>query len=174
MWDLDCKESWTPKYWCFCTVVLEKTLDSLLDSKEIKPVNPKGNQSWIFIARTDAETEAPILWAPDEKSWLIGKVPDYGKDWRQKEKRTEDDCSMASLTQRTWVWANSGDSEEQGSLVCCSPWGHKESDMTEWLDNKKTNSDYVKTVAVQRKEQNLEEKLHDSNSTSIMSGLKQI
>ena len=86
MWELDYKESWAPKNWCFWVVVLEKTLASPLDWKEIRSVNPKGNQSWIFIGRTDAEAEAPILWPPDAKSWLIGKDPDAGKDWRQKEK----------------------------------------------------------------------------------------
>ena len=86
MWDSDHKDSWVLKNWCFWTVVLEKTPENLSDCKEIKPVNPKGNQSWIFIGRTDAETEAPILWPPDAKSWLIGKDTDAGKDWRQKEK----------------------------------------------------------------------------------------
>ena len=89
MWELDYKESWVPKNWCFWTVMLEKTLESPLDRKEIKPVNPKGNQSWIFIGRTDAE--APILWPPDAKSWLIGKDPDAGKDWGQEEKETTED-----------------------------------------------------------------------------------
>ena len=89
MWEFDHKESWAPKNWCFWTVVLEKTLESPLDCKEIKPIHPKGNQSWIFIGRTDAEAEAPILWPPDVKNWLIWKDPDAGKDWRQ-EKGTED------------------------------------------------------------------------------------
>ena len=88
MWELDCEESWAPKNWCFWTAVLEKTLESPLDYKEIQPVHPKGNQSRIFIGRTDAEAETPILWPPDEKSQLIGKDPDAGKDWRQKEKGT--------------------------------------------------------------------------------------
>ena len=92
MWELDYKESWALKNWYFWTVVLEKTLESPLDYKEIKPVNPKGNQSWIFIGRTDAEAETPILWPPDAKNWLIGKDPDAGKDWRQEEKgMTEDE-----------------------------------------------------------------------------------
>ena len=86
MWELDSKESWVPKNWCFWTVVLEKTLESPLDCKETKPVSPKGNQSWIVIARTDAEAKTPILWPPDAKSWLIGKDPDAGKDWRQEER----------------------------------------------------------------------------------------
>ena len=88
MWELDYKESWVPKNGCFWTVVLEETFESLLDFKEIKPVNPKGNQSWIFIGRTDAEAEAPIFWPPDLKNWLFGKDPDVGKDWRQEEEGT--------------------------------------------------------------------------------------
>ena len=91
MWELDDKESSVPKNWCFGTVVLEKTLESPLDSKEIQPVHPKGNQSWIFIGRTDAEAETPILWPPDAKSWLIGKDPDAGKDWRQEKKGMAED-----------------------------------------------------------------------------------
>ena len=91
MWELDYKESWTPKYWCFWTMVLEKTLESPLDCKEVKPVHPKGNQSWIFIGRTDAEAEAPILWPPDVKNRLIGKDPDTGKDWRWEKGTTEDE-----------------------------------------------------------------------------------
>ena len=92
MWELEYKESWALKNWCFWTVVLEKTLESPLDCKKIQPVNPKGNQSWIFIERTDAEAEAPILWPPDVKNWLIGNEPDAGKDWRQEKKgMTEDE-----------------------------------------------------------------------------------
>ena len=91
MWELDRKEGWGPKNWCFHTVVLEKTLESLLDGKEIYPVNPKGNQSWIFIGWTDAKAEAPILWPPDTKNWLLGKDSDAGKDWRQEEKGTTED-----------------------------------------------------------------------------------
>ena len=91
IWELDYKESWTPKNWCFGTVVLEKTLESSLDSKEIQPVYPKGNQCWIFIGRTDAEAETPIFWPPDVKNWLIWKDPDAGKDWRQEEKGTTED-----------------------------------------------------------------------------------
>ena len=91
MWELDHKEGWAPKNWCFWTVVLEKTLESPLDCKEIQPVHPKGNQSWIFIERTDAEAEAPILWPPDAKTWLIGKDPNVKKDWRQEEKGTTED-----------------------------------------------------------------------------------
>ena len=91
MWELDSKESWTPKNWCFWTVVLEKTLESPLDCKEIEPVHPKGNQSWIFIGRTDAEAETPILWPPYAKNWLIWKDPDAGKDWEQEEKGMAED-----------------------------------------------------------------------------------
>ena len=108
MWELDYKKSWAMKNWCFWTVALEKTLESPLDSKEIQPVHPKRNQSWIFIGMTDAET--PILWPPDVKNWLIWKDPDAGEDWRQEEKGTTRgrDGWMASLTQWTWVWVNSG------------------------------------------------------------------
>ena len=91
MWELDYKESWVPKNWCFWTVVLEKTLESLLDCKETQPVHPKGYQSWIFIGRIDAEVETPILWSPDVKNWLIWKDPNAGKDRGQKEKETTDD-----------------------------------------------------------------------------------
>ena len=91
MWELNYKQSWAPKNWCFRTMVLEKTLESPLDCKEIKPINPKGNQAWIFIGRTDVEAETPILWPPDAKNRLIGKDPDAGKDWRQEEKRTTED-----------------------------------------------------------------------------------
>ena len=90
-WELEHKESWALKNWCFWTVVLEKTLKSPLDCKEIKPVNPKGNQSWIFIGRTDDEAEGPILWPPDTKNWLVGKDLDAGKVWRQKEKGKAED-----------------------------------------------------------------------------------
>jgi len=91
MWELDYKERWVPKNWCFWTVMLENTLENPLDCKEIQPVHPKGNQSWIFIGRTDAETETPILWPPDMKNWLFGKDPDAGKEWRQEEKGTTED-----------------------------------------------------------------------------------
>ena len=91
LWGLDHKESWAPKNWCFWTVVLEKTLESPLDCKEIQPVHPKGDQSWVFIGRTDAEAETPILWPPRAKSWLIGKDPDAGRDWGQEEKGTTED-----------------------------------------------------------------------------------
>ena len=109
MWKLDHKESWALKNWCFWTVVLEKTLESPLDCKEIQPVHPEGNQSWVFIGRTDAEAESPILWSPDAKNWLIWKDPDAGKDWRQEEKGDARgwDGWMASPTHWVWVWASS-------------------------------------------------------------------
>ena len=123
------------KNWCIQAVVLEKTFESPLDCKEIKPVNPKGNQLWIFIGRTDAEAEVPILWPPDAKNWLIGKDPDPGKDWGQEKEATE--FEMVGW----YHWLNGhefeqtpGDSEGQGSLVCCSPWGYRESDKTELLN----------------------------------------
>ena len=127
MWELDYKESWALKNWCFWTVVLEKTLESPLDCKEIQPVHPKGNQSWIFIGRTDAEAENPILWPPDVKNSLIWKDPDAWKDWRQAEKgMTEDE--MVGWHHRL----NGHDFEQaprssngQGSLACCSTWGYR-------------------------------------------------
>ena len=109
MWELDCKEDWALKDWCFWAVVLEKTLESPLDCKEIKPVSPKGNQSWIFIRKTDAEPEAPILRSPDAKNWLTGRDPDSGKDLRWEEKGTTgQDGWMASRIRRTWIWVSSG------------------------------------------------------------------
>ena len=122
MWELDHKESWALKNWCFWTAVLKKTLESPLDCKEIKPVNPKGNQSWIFIGRTYAEAEAPILWPPDAKSWFIRKDPDTGKDWRQEEKGTTED-EMVGWHHRlnTYQFEQAlRDGDGQGSLVCCS------------------------------------------------------
>ena len=108
MWELDYKESWAPKNWCFWTVVLEKTLESPLDCKEIQPVNSKENQSWIFIGRTDAEAEAPILWPPDVKSWLIWKDSDAGKDWRQEKGMTEDEMGGWHHWLNGHEWASSG------------------------------------------------------------------
>ena len=110
MWELDYKESWALKNWCFWTVVLEKSLESPLDCKEIQPVNPKGNQSWVFVGRTDVEAEIPILCPPDSKNWLIWKDPDAGKDWRWEEREmTEDELvGWHQLTQWTWIWVNSG------------------------------------------------------------------
>ena len=126
MWELDSKEIWVLKNWCFWTVVLEKTLESPLDCKEIQPVHPMGNQSWIFTGRTDAEAEAPIIWPPDAKSWLIRKDSDAGKDQRQEKGMTED---------KMFGWHHRLNGQEfeqalgvgdgQGGLVCCSPWGHR-------------------------------------------------
>ena len=118
------KESWASKNWCFWTVVLEKTLESSLNYKEIHPVHPKGDQSWVFTGRSDAKAESPILWPPDAE-----------KDWRQEEKGTTGwDDWMSSLTQWTWVWVDSGSCDGQGGLACCSSWGCKELDMTERLN----------------------------------------
>ena len=130
MWELDCKEGWALKKWCFWTLVLEKTLESPLDSKEIQPVHPKGNQSWIFIGRTDVKAETPIIWPPDGKNWLIGKDLDAGKDGRQEEKRATEDEMVDSINGDEFEQTQ-GDSEGQGSLACCSPWGRKELDTTE-------------------------------------------
>ena len=136
MWELNYKESWALKNWCFRTVVLEKTLESSLDCKEIQPVHSKGDQSWIFIGRTDAKAETPVLWPPDAKNGLIGKEPDAGKDWRQEEKGTTEDETVAWYHQFNWHEFEQalGVGDGQGSLVCCSPWGLKESDMTERLN----------------------------------------
>ena len=130
MWESDHKEGWEPKNWCFQTVLLEKTLESPLDCKEIKLVYLKGNQSWIFIGRTDAEAETPMLWSPDAKSWLIGKDPDFGKLWGQEEKQVTKDEMVGWHHQLNGheFKQTSGDSERQERLVCCSPWGCKESD----------------------------------------------
>ena len=135
MWDLDCEESWVPKNSCFWTMVLEKILESPLDCKEIQPVHPKGNQSWMFIGRTDAEAETQILWPPDVKSWLIGKDSDAGKDWRWEEKEmTENDMvgwhHQLDGNESEWI---PGVGDGQGRLGCCSPWDCKELDVTEWL-----------------------------------------
>ena len=138
MWELDHKEGWTLKNWFFWTVLLDKTLESPLNSKETQPVHLKGNQSWIFIGRTDAEGEAPILWPPDSKSWLIGKDPDAGKDWGQEEKGATEDEMVGWHHQLNGQKFEQtlGDGEAQGSLVCFSPWGLKELNMTERLNNK--------------------------------------
>ena len=136
MWELDYKESWASKNWCLWTVVLEKTLESPLDCKEIEPVHPKGDQSWVFIGRTDAEAETPILWPPHVKSWLIRKDPDAGRDWGQEEKGTPED-EMAGwhhrLDAHKFGWTP-GVGDGQGGLAWYSPGGHKELDMTERLN----------------------------------------
>ena len=139
MWELDCKESWALKNWWLWTVVLEKTLESPLDCKEIQPVNLKGNQSWIFIGKTDAEAETPILQPPDAKNLLIEKDPNAGKDWRQEEKGVAED-EMIGWHHRLnghEFESSLGVGDGQGSLACCSPWGHKEFETTEWLNNNK-------------------------------------
>ena len=136
MWELDYKESWVPKNWCFWTVVLEKIPDSPLDCKEIQPVHPKGNQSWIFTGRTDSEAETPILWSPDAKSWLIWKDPNAGKDRRREEKgMTEDEI----VGWHHWLNGHEfgstlGVGNGHGGLVCCSSWGHRVRHkwVTEW------------------------------------------
>ena len=135
MWEWDHKEGWAPKNWCFWTVVLEKTLESPLDWKEIKPVNSKGNQHWIFIVRTDAEAEAPILWPRDGKSQLVRKGPDAGKDWKQEEKRVTENEMVG--------WHHSLNGHDLGKLQkmvkdreAWCPWSCKELDTTEWLKNK--------------------------------------
>ena len=130
MWELDCEESWVLKNWCFWTVVLEKTLESPLDCKKIQPVRSKGDRSWVFFGRNDAEAETPVLWPLHAKSWFTGKDSDAGRDWGQEEKGTTED-EMAG-----WHHQLDGDEFEwtvgdgQGGLACCDSWGHKESDTT--------------------------------------------
>ena len=152
MWELDHKESWAPKNWCFWTVVLDKTLESPLDCMEIQQVNPKGNQSWIFIGRTDDEAEALILWPPDTRSWFTRKAPDAWKDWRQEEKGTTEDEVVG------WhLWRDGCEFEQapgvgdgQGGLQCCSSWGCKKWDMTEqpnWTELLKWNDFFSKSVS---------------------------
>ena len=134
MWELDCEEGWAPKNWCFWTVVLEKTLESPLDCKEIQPVHSEGDQPWDFFGRNDAKAETAVLWPPHVKSWLIWKDPDAGKDWGQEEKGTTED-EMAGwhhwLDGREYGWTP-GVGDGQGGLASCDSWSHKESDMTEW------------------------------------------
>ena len=136
MWELDCKESWAPKNWCFWTVVLEKTFESPLDCKEIQPVHSEGDQSWVFFERTDDKAETAVLWPPHAKSWLIGKDPDAWRDWGQEEKGTTED-EMAGwhhwLDGHEFGWTP-GLGDGHGGLACCDSWGCKESDMTEQLN----------------------------------------
>ena len=127
MWESDCEEGWAPKNWCFWTVVLEKTLESPLDCKEIQPVQSKGDRSWAFFGRTDAKAETPILWPLHVKNWLIGKGPDLGRDWGQEEKGTTED-EMAGwhhrLNEHEFGWTP-GVGDGQGGLACCNSWGHR-------------------------------------------------
>ena len=136
MWELHCEESWAPKNWWFWTVVLEKSLESPLDFKEIQPVHPKGDLSWLFTGRTDAKVETLILWPPHAKSCLIGKDPDAGRDWGQEEKGTTED-EMARWHHRLrgheFEWTP-GVGDGQGALPCCDSWGSKELDTTEQLN----------------------------------------
>ena len=135
MWELDCEESWVLKNWCFWTVVLEKTLESPLDCKEIQPVHSEGDQPWDFYGRNDAKDETPVLWPRHAKSWLIGKDSDAGRDWGQEEKGTTEDEMTGWhhwLDGRQSQWTP-GVGDGQGGLVCCNSWGHKELDTTEQL-----------------------------------------
>ena len=136
MWELDCEESWVQKNWCFWTVVLENTLESPLAYKEIQPVHPKGDQSWVFIGRTDVEAETPVLWPPDANSWLIWKNPDAGKDWGQEGKGMTEDEMVGwhhQLGGHVFGWTP-GVGDGQGGLACCGSWGRKVSDLTERLN----------------------------------------
>ena len=153
IWELDCEESWTLKNWCFWTVVLEKTLEIPLDCKEIQPVHSEGDQPWDFFGRNDAKAEAPVLWTPHEKSWLIGKDSDAGRDWGQEEKGTIED-EMAGWHhgldghESEWI---PGVGDRQGGLVCCDSWGRKESDMTERLNwTEETNTSIFLTPRFER------------------------
>ena len=145
MWELDCEEGWAPKNWCFWTVVLEKTLESPLDCREIQPVHSKGDQPWDFFGRNDARAETPVLWPPHVKSWLIGKDFIAGRDWGQEEKGTTED-EMAGwhhwLDGHESEWTP-GDGDRQGGLACCNSWGCKESDTTERLNWTWENKDKV-------------------------------
>ena len=160
MWELDYKESWALKNWCFWTVVLEKTLESPLDCKKIQPVHSKGDQSWVFIGRTDAEAETPILWPPHVKSWLIGKDSDAGKNWGQEEKGTTED-EMAGwhhqLDAHESGWTP-GVGDGQGALACFDSWGRKEltwlSDWyglcaKDWACPKTQNTPWVRNMTLQ-------------------------
>ena len=136
MWELDHKERWVLKNWCFWTVVLEKTLESPLDFKEIHPVHPKGDQYWVFIGRTDAEAETPVLWPPDLKSWFIWKDPDAGKDWGQEEKGMTENETVGWhhwLNGHEFGWTP-GVGDGQGGLARCGSLGYKESDTGERLN----------------------------------------
>ena len=137
LWELDGKEDRALKNWCLQTVELEKTPESPLDSKEIKSVNLKGNQPWVPIRRADAETQTPVFWWTDTNSWLIGKVPDAGEDWGQKEKRASED-EMAGWHHQ-WLGQIPGDCEGQGGLAWCRPWGHKNwKQLGDWTTKQET------------------------------------
>ena len=166
MWELDYKESWAPKNWCFwTTVVLEKTLESPLDCKEIQPVHPQGDQSWLFIGRTDVEAETPILWPPDAKNWLSWKDPDAGKDWGQEEEGTTEDKMVG------WHHQLNGDEIEQtlgvgdgqGGLACCDSLGSKSqiwlSDWTDWLIHS-----YIYSITIYMKSESIS---HSDTSDSM-------
>ena len=136
MWESDCEEGWVLKNWCLWTVVLEKTLESPLDYKEVQPVHPKGYQSWVFTGSTDVGAETPVLWPPHVKSWLIGKDHKAGKDWGQEVKGTTEDELVGwhhRLNRHGFGWTL-GFGDGQGGLACCSSWGCKESDMTQRLN----------------------------------------
>ena len=152
MWELDCEESWVPKNWCFWTVVLEKTLESPLDCKDIQPVHPKGDHPWVFFGRTDTEAETPILWPCHAKSWLIGKDPDAGRDWGQEEKGTTQD-KMAGwhhqLNGHEFQWTL-GAGDGQGGLACCNSWGCKESDRTERLNWTELNWESYNSLEIRK------------------------
>ena len=142
MWELDCEESWVPKNWCFWTVVLEKTLESPLDCKEIQPVHSEGDQPWDFFGRNDAKAETPVLWPPHEKGWLIGKDSDAGRDWGQEEKGTTED-EMAGwhhwldIHESEWT---PGDGDGQRGLVCCDSRGRKETQLSDWTELQRISS----------------------------------
>ena len=148
MWELDCEEGWAPKNWCFWTVVLEKTLESPLDCKEVQPVHSEGDQPWDFFGRNDAKTETPVLWPPHVKSWLIGNDPDAGKDWRQEKKGIAEDEMVRLHHQLNGLQFEQalevGDG--QGSLACYSPWGCKEFNMTERLNWTELNWEVKYTI----------------------------
>ena len=136
MWELDCEEGWVPKNGCFWTMVLEKTLESPLDCKEIQPVHSEGDQPWDFFGRNEAKAETPVLWPPHAKSWLIGKDSWCWEGLGAGGERDDRgwDGWMASLTRWMWVWVTPGVGDGQGGLACCNSWGRKESETTEWLN----------------------------------------
>ena len=155
MWELEYKESWALKNWCFWIVVLETTLESPLGCKEIQPVHPKGDQSWMFIGRTDVEAETPILGPPDAKSWLIWKDPHVGKDLEQEEKGTTEDEKVGwhhRLNEHGFGWTL-GVGNEQGGLGCCGSWGRKELDTTErlnWTEGTRDRTNFFPVLLILR------------------------